>query len=131
MKKLTNWLMPAVSIVLPLLAQAAALPGQVNPTNPGAVTPSIAPTIASTGTGVFNIVCIVITWIFYVLIILAVVFVIMAAIKYVTASGDPEKIEKANHQIIYAAVAVVVGLLARGFPAIIGSIFGADTAFVC
>ncbi|MCR4328034.1 MAG: hypothetical protein NUV53_00770 [Patescibacteria group bacterium] len=127
MKKLTSWVMPAMAIVLPLLSRAAA-PTVTNPTTVGQVQGGNIPTIATTSTGVLGIVCVVINWIFYVLIILAVLFVVLAAIKYVTAGGDAEKVETANHQIIYAGVAIVIGLLARGFPYIIGSIFGADTA---
>ncbi|MBI3589314.1 MAG: hypothetical protein HY093_02780 [Candidatus Liptonbacteria bacterium] len=65
-----------------------------------------------------------------VLIILAVIFVIMAAFKYLTAGGDAEKVSAANKQILYAAIAVAVGLLARAVPFIVQSIIanGVDCA---
>jgi len=66
---------------------------------------------------------------FAVLIILAVIFVIVAAFKYLTAAGDPEKVKSANHQLIYAAVAVVVALIARGVPLIVGSFIGTSGGF--
>ncbi len=58
------------------------------------------------------------------LVILAVVFVIMAAFKYLTASGDAEKVKAANHQILYAVVAIAVGLLAGVIPVVVKSIIG-------
>jgi formate-dependent nitrite reductase membrane component NrfD len=57
------------------------------------------------------------------LIVLAIVFVLVAAFKYLTAAGDPEKVKSASHTLIYAAVAVVIAILAKGVPLIIGSLF--------
>jgi len=69
-------------------------------------------------------VCLIAQWLFTFLIILAVIFVIWAAFRYLTAAGDPEKVKKANHSLIYAAVAVLVAVIAKGFPYIIGNFFG-------
>lgn len=63
-------------------------------------------------------------WIFGILILLAVVFVLVAAFRYLTAAGDPEKVKSASNTLIYAAIAVAVALLARGIPALVGSFFG-------
>ena len=57
---------------------------------------------------------------------LTVIFVVFAAYKYLTSSGDPEKVRSATKTFTYAAVAVVVALLAKNLPAIIASIFGAS-----
>ena len=65
-------------------------------------------------------------WMLVFLIIIAVIFVIMAAFKYLGAGGDSEKVGAANKQIIYAAVAVAVGLLAKAVPFIVASILGQD-----
>lgn len=59
-----------------------------------------------------------------VLIAVAVLFVVLAAFKYLTASGDAEKVGEANKQILYAVVAVAVGLLATAVPTVVGSILG-------
>lgn len=53
------------------------------------------------------------TWLLTALITVAVIFVIIAAYKYLTAAGDPEKVKKAGNMIIYAAVAIGIGLLAK------------------
>lgn len=58
---------------------------------------------------------------FWLLIVLATIFIIWAAFGYLTAGGDPEKVKKANHRIIYAVVAVVVAVLARAIPTVICS----------
>lgn len=63
-------------------------------------------------------------WIFGLLILLAVIFVLIAAFKYLTASGDPEKVKSASNTLIYAAIAVAVALLARGIPFLVYSFFG-------
>lgn len=68
--------------------------------------------------------CTAINWAFTILIIIAIVFVLIAAFKYLTAAGDPEKVKSASHTLVYAAVAVAVGILAKGIPLIVGNFFG-------
>jgi uncharacterized membrane protein len=84
-----------------------------------------APTTVTSIGGVVAIICTAVGWMFTFLIVLAVVFVLVAAFKYLTAAGDPEKVKSASHTLIYAGVAVAVAILAKGFPLIIGSFFGA------
>ena len=76
--------------------------------------------------GVLNLVCVVFDWAFYFLIALAVIFIIVAAFKYLTAGGDAEKVKGAGNTLLYAAVAVGVGLLARAIPLIVASFLGAS-----
>lgn len=52
-------------------------------------------------------------WLLTALIVLAGIFVIYAAYLYLTSAGDAEKLGKAKDTLIYAAVAVAVGLLAK------------------
>ena len=70
-----------------------------------------------------TVLCPIATWVFDILIVLAIVFVVAAAYKYLTSSGDPEKVKGATKTITYAAVAVVVALLAKGFPFIVINFF--------
>ena len=70
-----------------------------------------------------SFVCLIASWLFTFLIVLAVLFVVLAAYRYLTASGDPEKVKGASSTLIYAAVAIVVALLARSIPLIVGSLF--------
>jgi len=61
---------------------------------------------------------------FWVLIAVSVVLVFIAAYGYLTSAGDAEKVKNATKTITYAAVAIVVALLAKGFPYVIGDVFG-------
>lgn len=84
-----------------------------------------------TVSGLFGILCAVFGWIFWILMLLAIIFVVFAAFRYLTAGGEPEKIKKANYSLIYAVVAIVIALLARSLPSIIGNFMGAGTVAVC
>lgn len=102
--------------LLPVMAAAATLP----------------PAPITTLTGFQTFICTVIAaWMFTFLIVLAVVFVLVAAFKYLTAAGDPEKVKSAGSTLIYAAVAIVVALFARGLPLIVGSLFSTTLAGGC
>jgi len=111
-----------LSLGLPLLASAQSIPA---PTG-GAVNPSPVPQGHITSLqGILNTVCIVFDWAFYFLIALAVLFIIVAAFKYLTAAGDPEKVKGAGSTLLYAAIAVGVALLARAVPLVVASFLGA------
>lgn len=115
-----------ISLVLPALAFAQNIP------SPTAPTPSTVPqgTINSLQ-DVLNTVCIVFSWMFYFLVAIAVIFILVAAFKYLTAGGEAEKVKGAGNTLLYAAVAVGVALLARAVPLIVGSFVGAGTVTSC
>lgn len=69
------------------------------------------------------IICTVAYYLFWILIALSVIFVLVAAYQYLTSSGEPQKVSTATKTITFAAVGIVVALLARGFPLIIVSVF--------
>jgi hypothetical protein len=52
--------------------------------------------------------------IFTIVLSLAVIFLIYAAVLFVTAAGAPEKVDQARHIILYAAIGIAVALLAKG-----------------
>ena len=72
----------------------------------GVVTPPEVPLIDGIG--------IIVNIIFTILMAVAVLFVMIGAFMFVTAGGDTEKITAAREKILYAVIAVVVALLARG-----------------
>lgn len=92
-------------LLLPVAAMAQPLP-----------TP---PDIAATPTAFFTSIKTIFNLLFALLLVLAVVFVLFAAFKYLTAAGDPEKVKSANHQIMYAAIAIVIALVARAVPGLV------------
>ena len=118
---------PAIAaLILPALAFAQTLPEPVAPT--AAAVPQGQITSLQ---GVLQTLCTVFAWAFYFLIVIAVIFVIVAAFKYLTAAGDPEKVKSAGATLLYAAIAIGVALLARAVPLIVGSFLGANGVSSC
>ena len=56
----------------------------------------------------------IINVLFTVLVVVAVIFIILGAFSLLTAQGDDTKISTGRQKILYAVIAVVVALLARG-----------------
>ena len=77
-----------------------------------------------------NIVCTVTRWLFTLFILLAIIFIILAAYKYLTAGGAPEKVKGASQMLIYAVVAIVIAVLARGIPFIVGTLVSAQISSI-
>jgi hypothetical protein len=117
-----------LSLGLPFLAMAqTGIPGPTAPTPASGVASAQISSIQ----GVLDTVCVVFSWLFYFLVALAVVFIVIAAFKYLFAGGDPEKVKGAGNMLLYAAVAVGVALLARAIPSIVASFLGAGTLQTC
>jgi hypothetical protein len=115
-----------IALVLPALAFAQTLPSPVAPTET-----SVPQGQITSLQGVLQMLCTVFAWAFYFLIVLAVIFIIIAGFKYLTAAGDPEKVKSAGIMLIYTAVAIGVALLARAVPLVIGSFLGASGVSSC
>jgi len=71
-----------------------------------------------------NMLNIVINWIFMALMILVIILVLYGAFKLMTSSGDTIKVTEGRKMIMYAAVGLIVALIARAVPSIVKSIFG-------
>ncbi|HUC02191.1 MAG TPA: hypothetical protein VMA75_04840 [Candidatus Paceibacterota bacterium] len=130
MKKVINFakeFSPSIiALVVPAFAFAQSLP------NPTAPTPVSVPQGNITSLqAVLQLMCTVFAWAFYFLIVIAVIFVIVAAFKYLTAAGDPEKVKSAGSTLLYAAIAIGVALLARAVPLVVGSFLGASGVSSC
>lgn len=128
MKKIINLakeFSPSIlALALPAMAFAQQYPGPAMPANvPQANIFDLQ--------SVLNILCQVFAWAFYFLIVLAVIFVLIAAFKYLTAAGEPEKVKEAGTMLLYTAVAIGVALLARAIPLVIGSFLGAGGVTSC
>jgi len=77
--------------------------------------------------GVFcflNMMNIVINFIFVALMILVIIMVLMGAFNLMTAAGDTVKVKKGRDQIMYAAIGLIVALVAKAVPSIVSAIFG-------
>ena len=62
-------------------------------------------------------------WLFGILLAVVVVFLMYAAFLFLTSGGDEEKTKAAKNYIIYAVVALAVGILATGIVILVGSFF--------
>jgi len=61
----------------------------------------------------------VLRWFTIVFWIFAVMAIFYAGYEYLTSTTNPENVGKANKALLYAAIAIVVGLVAYGIPAFI------------
>jgi VIT1/CCC1 family predicted Fe2+/Mn2+ transporter len=61
-----------------------------------------------------------------VLFILAGALIIWAAFLFLTSGGAPEKIKTAKNVLIYAILAIVLGLIAFGVAGFVGSLIGEE-----
>lgn len=58
-------------------------------------------------------------WLFTILLAVAVVYIIIAAFKFVTAGGDSDKVNKARDDVMYAMIGIAVAILAKGLVALV------------
>lgn len=129
MKRLKKYGVPltvatALAMSMPFLALAqltgtGSTGGGTAPALPTSPIQSIGTLIGSGG-----VICNIFRWIFFILIVVAAVFIILAAFQYLTAGGDAEKIKGANRQIVYAAIAVIIAFVARVLPRIAVELIG-------
>jgi hypothetical protein len=63
-------------------------------------------------------------WMFIVLIGIAVIFIIMGGFTFVTAGGSTEKTQSGRNYLLYAAVGILIGFLAKAIPAIVKTLMG-------
>ena len=107
--------------VLPPLITVVILPmtvaAQVAPLEP-----------ITTVAGIETILENVLGWLNVFFYIIATIFIILAAFKYLTAQGDQEKVKAAKSMLIYAIVAIVIALVAGGVANIIGNLIGGGAA---
>ena len=101
-----------MAVVLPVLVMAQSLP--------------TLPTSQTTGitdyASVIKLIKNITSWLFGILLVAAVLFLIYAAFLYLTSGGDEEKTKKAKSYVIYAIIAVAIGILAYSIVALVGSL---------
>ncbi len=75
--------------------------------------------------------CTLVNWIFTGALILTIVFVLLAAIKYITKGSDPKEISTAHQMLIWAAVGFAVALVAAVVPNFVASTLGTSITDPC
>lgn len=81
--------------------------------------------IITTYQGVIDVLNKIAQWVFWFFIVAAVIYIIVIAFNILTASGDPDKLSKANTQLIYAVIAIAIATLALAIVHFVAGIFGA------
>lgn len=66
----------------------------------------------------------IVDWAFIVIMAVAVGMIVWAAFLYLTSAGDTTKLGQAKDKVLYAAVGIVVALLAKALPGIVLSVVG-------
>ncbi len=111
-------------IVFAIIALGGIAQAQNAITTPGGNIADEAPIKSvSAATTAFNS---YVTWFYGLFWALAVVFLIWAALTYLTANGDADKVETAKQRVIYAVIAACVALLATGIKSIAVSLLSAS-----
>lgn len=127
MKKLGEFIKafggPAIALALPLALSFAAPLGASAQIPPA---PISAPGQIANINQLLNAasICAIINWAFWLVIVFAIIFTLVAAFRYLTAGGDPEKVRAAGSSLLYVVIAIVIALIAKGFPTIISSFIG-------
>lgn len=112
MRKVISSLVGVTLLVLPVIALAQASPEEEVPRD--------LEICCEQGTLLDTLV----DWLFAILLIVAALFIILAAFYFVTAAGDPDKTKKARDFVLYALIGVLVAFAARGLVLFIGKIVG-------
>lgn len=84
--------------------------------------PVVAAAEVTDAAGVIRVVEKIGDWIYSAFVIIAVVMIVITAFQFLFAQGDAAKYSKAKLSLLYAAIAVAVAALAKGFVAISQSI---------
>jgi hypothetical protein len=75
--------------------------------------PTGLPSVSATGGNGYNDLQTILTIVFGVIGAVAVIFVIIGALKYITSQGDPQSTAKAKDTILYAIIGLVLALSAE------------------
>jgi hypothetical protein len=118
MKKITSWLSGVPAALAGVLVSGRWLFLTVANAQSGP-----PPIVITTKEQLTALICNILIYFFWIVIVISVIMVLLAAFDYVTAGDDTEKTTRGRKRLTYAAVGVLVALLASGFPAIISSLF--------
>lgn len=112
MKKLTAIITLSVLTLMPLAAGAVNIPRNTVPQG------------ITSFQGFLNLFDKVISWLFTILMVFAVLMIVYAAFSYLTSGGDEEKVGAAHKRIMYAVVAIAVAFLAQGVSFVVAELLG-------
>jgi len=73
---------------------------------------------------VLNTIYAVTDWAFLIIVAIVIILVILGALNIMTSAGSPEKVKAGRDQIMYAAIGMVIAIIARAVPSIVRAIVG-------
>ena len=83
-----------------------------------------APTGPTTGAGLIALIENLINWFFVGFLLLAVVFILLAAWQFISSKAEPQAVSEAKNKLLWAVVAIIAAVFAKGIPAAIRAIIG-------
>jgi len=78
-----------------------------------------APTIIQSPDEAVTLLETITDWFFTILMVVAVIFIILAAWTFLTAGGNPDSVTRARQMLVYALIGVAVAVLAKGLPILV------------
>ncbi|MBI4128882.1 MAG: hypothetical protein HY460_02415 [Parcubacteria group bacterium] len=118
MKKLVVFLVTLSLLSLPVIG-AAQFVGPIAPSEP---CPDCPRSNISTIEDILGVMNRIVNWFFALVLILAVIFLLWAAIRFFTAGGDEEAIASARWAVAWALVGIAIALLAKGLILLIANL---------
>jgi threonine/homoserine/homoserine lactone efflux protein len=116
MKKIQNWIVRTPFVASVVVFGAGVFLNIANAQNNA----SVVNNQATFG----KLLCNIVTSMWWIVIVVSIIMVLVAAFEYVTAGDDTEKTTKARKTLTWAAVGIAVALMALGFPALIADVIG-------
>ena len=116
------FLLFAVALSAPLAFVTAIHPGGEHPSD----SPNFQalPKGPESGSAVLETIDAITDWIFAILMLVAVIFLVLAAFQFVTGGGEPQKVNEARQKLLYAVIGIALALAANGVDNVLGNIIG-------
>lgn len=112
-----------------LTITGAGIPGAGQEVNftvaAGEGAPAAIPLTVRTGTEFLALIEGIVNWIFVFVMVFAVIFIVLAGLQFITAGGEPQQVTQARSKLLWAAVGIIVAVLARGAVVAIRNLIGA------
>jgi len=83
-----------------------------------------APTGPTTGGAVVELIVQLTNWLFVGFMVLAVIFIVLAAWQFISSNAEPAAVAQARSKLLWAVVAIIVAVLSRGIVTAARSIIG-------
>ncbi|MEK7510327.1 MAG: hypothetical protein AAB567_02065 [Patescibacteria group bacterium] len=85
---------------------------------------AVLPTGVRSFSELIELIEVLINWVFVSFLLIAVIFIILAAFQFLTQGGDPAQVATARKKFLFAGIAIAAALLAKGSVTVIRAIFG-------